>query len=140
MFDGAGSRNFANNFRTMPRWRASSSIGLAHGPAHMMLSGRFIDGYKNDQVGSNNARVASWTTIDLSLGYRWTALGASRPTEFTIGADNLFDRDPPALVRDDAAGNRLTGDLTAVDRPGYDPYSGADIRGRVLYVRVRQSF
>lgn len=138
VFDGVGSRNFNNNFRTMPQWRGVSTLAFDRGPLSGALSVRYTDSYKNDQ--SNDARISSYTTVDLSLSYELAVLGFAEPTVITIGADNLFDRDPPALVRNDASGNRLVGDLTGVDRPGYDAYSGADLRGRILYARFKQTF
>jgi iron complex outermembrane recepter protein len=138
-FDGAGSRNFFNNFRTMPRWRGTAQLGWERERVGASVTVRYIGGYKNDQ--GNNARVSPFTTVDVSLAYAFPILGRDRPTVFTIGADNLFDRDPPALVKNDANGNRLTdATITYVDRPGYDAFGGADLRGRVLYLRLKQEF
>jgi iron complex outermembrane receptor protein len=136
-FDGVGSRNISNNFRTMPRWRGVGTLAFDRGPLSGALTMRYIDGYKNDQ--SNNAPISSYTTFDASLSYELKALGLSQPTVLTIGADNIFDRNPPELRRYDVNGNFLTGQA-AIDRPGYDAYSGADIRGRILYARFKQTF
>ncbi|MBL0914919.1 MAG: TonB-dependent receptor, partial [Sphingopyxis sp.] len=138
-FDGAGSRNFVNNFRTMPKWRATGTLAWERGPIGATLAVRYVDGYKNDQ--SNNAPISSWTTVDLSITYGLAILGRDKPLVATVGADNIFDRDPPALIRYDANGNLITNAaLNFVDRPGYDAFSGADLRGRILYLRLKQAF
>lgn len=137
-FSGVGSRNFTNNFRTMPRWRGVGTLAFDRGPLSGALSVRYTDGYRNDQ--SFNAPVSSYTTVDLSVSYELEVFGLDAPTIVTVGADNLFDEDPPALLRNDASGNRLTGELNGNDRPGYDAYSGADLRGRILYARFKQTF
>lgn len=137
-YDGAGSRNAANPFRTMPKWRGSASLGWLRGQLGANLNVRFTDGYEND--ASNNAPIGSFTTLDLSLAYAFSNDEGEEGAVVTVGADNIFDRDPPSLIRYDANGNRISGTINDVDRPSYDAYSGADIRGRVLYVRFKQSF
>ncbi len=138
-FDGAGSRNFANNFRTMPRWRGSTTLRWERGRVGATISGRYIGGYRNDQ--SNDAHVESYKTMDLSVSYGFTTWSQARPLVITVGADNVFDAPPPALTRANAQGQVLTPAVfNYSDRPGYDAYSGVDLRGRVLYARFRQSF
>lgn len=137
-FDGAGSRNFANNFRTMPKWRVTGGLAWERGPIGANAAVRYISGYKNDQ--SNNAPVDSYMTVDLSLAYS-LMLWDDKPLVIAVGVDNLFDRNPPALYRYDADGNPIPSSVfNYIDRPGYDAYSGADIRGRVLWARFKQSF
>ena len=131
-----GSRNFNNNFAPMPEWRAFAQAVWSGDVHELSLAVRYTDGYKNDQ--SNNAPIGSFTTADMQ--YRLTLeglvpLGAS---EFTIGVSNLFDRDPPSLVRYDAAGQLISGTTSDIDRPGYDPLSVANIQGRSVYVRFLQ--
>ena len=73
------------------------------------MLGRFDLGYSVQWIGGLRERggdlfpgttnsVPSRLYHNLSLGWRW------RPdTEFTLGVDNLTDRDPPFLVNADAA-------------------------------------
>ena len=131
-----GSRNFNNNFAPMPQWRAFAQAVWSGDIHELSLAVRFTDGYKNDQ--SNNAPIGSFTTADVQ--YRLTLdglipLGAS---EFTLGVSNVFDRDPPSLLRYDAAGRLISGTTSDIDRPGYDPLSVANIQGRSVYVRFLQ--
>lgn len=137
-FDGAGSRNFRNNFSPIPQWRFNASLGWVRGPHSVNATVRYIDGYDNDQ--SNDAPIDSFTTVDLQYGLNLAGLFGNTGTSLVVGADNIFDQDPPALARNTADGKRITGTRTDIDRPGYDPLGGADIRGRVLYVRVGQKF
>ncbi len=60
---------------------------------------------------------------DLSLSYDTTLMGAR--TRFTIGAENLFDRDPPACL--------------SCSLNGFDP-STFRVPGRFLYARVGVNF
>jgi iron complex outermembrane recepter protein len=139
VFDGAGSRNFANNFRSMPKWRTTTGLLWDCGTISSNLAVRYIDGYTNDQ--SNNAPISSFTAVDLSVAYRlaWGGRG-DKPMMLSVGADNLFDRDPPSLVRYNAAGQLIRGTVNDVDRPSYDAYSGVDIRGRILWARAKYEF
>ena len=142
-FDGAGSRNFSNNFSTMPelRWHGGATWVMGNHSANVTM--RYIDSYKNDQ--SNNGPVESWTTFDAQYSVVFPGLISDGDTRITIGANNLTDEDPPALYRRDGAGNILpnpsaSGVYDGIDRPGYDDRAGHDIRGRILYLRFVQDF
>lgn len=136
--DKAGSRNFTNNFAPMPKWRASATTAWERGAQSLSLSVHFIDSYLNDQ--SNNAPIESFTTFGAS--YRLDLDGLivqDSSTTISFGVDNIFDKDPPSLIRYTTSGVPVTG-ISAVDRPGYDPLGGADIRGRIFYARLLQQF
>ena len=138
-FDGAGSRNFANNFRTMPRWRGAAVVQWTRTVQQAGVSMRYIGHYKND--AGNNAVVDDFTPVDLSYGYTFAGFRGRSALTVVAGIDNLFDLDPPALVRNDANGNPVPRSvLVWADRPGYDAYSGADLRGRVMWIRVMHRF
>ena len=98
---------------------------------------RYTDGYDNDQ--SNDAPIDSFTTVDIQYGISFEGLFGQTVTSLVIGADNVFDEDPPSLDRFDDTGRPIEG-IFAVDRPSYDPLAGVDIRGRILYVRALQKF
>ncbi len=148
-FDGAGSRNFSNNFSTMPELRAHGGVTWIWGDHSANLTARYIDGYDNDQ--SNNGPVDSWTTLDAQYSIVLPGLISEGDTRFTIGVNNLTDEEPPALTRctDDGFGNcgailpfqnAGSGVFDGTDRPGYDDRAGHDIRGRIVYVRFVQAF
>lgn len=135
-FDGVGNRNFSNNFGPQPEWRANAGASWSRNNHRANLVVRYIDSYLNDQSG--NAEIDSNTLVDLQYGIDVEGLIGQGTTSFTIGANNIFDEDPPALVRNDANGNLITGN-SAIDRPAYDPRVH-DIRGRVLYFGLKQTF
>lgn len=140
-FDGVGSRNFRNSFAPMPEWRGNVSASWFNDIHFANITVRYIDSYLNDN--SNNATVASMTTVDLQYSVTLPELIGDNDTTITIGANNVFDVDPPALRRNDANGNLITREddpIGFIDRPSYDDRVGHDIRGRILYVRVKQSF
>jgi iron complex outermembrane receptor protein len=151
-FDGAGSRNFSNNFSTMPELRGHAGVSWIMGNHSANLTYRYIDGYANDQ--SNDGPVDSWGTIDLQYSIVIPGLIGDGDTRLSIGANNLTDEDPPALTRcsanPDPLGGRCgailpiqnasTGVFDGTDRPGYDDRAGHDIRGRIVYLRFVQDF
>lgn len=144
-FDGAGSRNQSNSFDTLPELRGNAAATWFTGNHTARLGLNYIDSYKNDQ--GNNREVNSWTTLDAMYSYTFTGLLGDGDTTFSIGVNNLGDKDPPGLVRADANGNpipRFDEDGLFVrglfDRPGYDDRAGHDLRGRIVYVRVKHAF
>ena len=149
-FQGAGSRNRRNSFNTMPEWRTNLAGTFYTGDHVGRVSLRYIDEYKNDNSG--NAPIDSWTTVDLLYSYTFAGLIGDGDTTVTIGMNNAFDEDPPALTRCETVVNnecsetvtRFRSDGTYnrgwIDRPGYDDRAGHDIRGRIVYLRFKQAF
>jgi len=144
-FDGAGSRNQSNSFDTLPELRGNAAATWFTGNHTARLGLNYIDSYKNDQ--GNNREVNSWTTLDAMYSYTFTGLLGDGDTTFSIGVNNLGDKDPPGLVRADADGNpipRFDEDGLFVrglfDRPGYDDRAGHDLRGRIVYARFKHAF
>jgi iron complex outermembrane recepter protein len=144
-FDGAGSRNFRNNFSTMPELRGNVGGSYLMGNHTFNLTMRYIDSYKNDQ--SNDGKVDSWTTLDGQYSLVMPGLIGDGDSVFTIGVNNILDEDPPALTRNNADGTVVTRFNTDgtyntgwIDRPGYDDRAGHDIRGRIVYFNFKQSF
>jgi iron complex outermembrane recepter protein len=137
-YDGAGSRNFANNFRTMPRWRGVAGVNWTRTTLFGGVKLRYISSYKNDQ--SNNGLVEDYMPVDLSFGHTFAGLGRSALT-LMVGIDNVADVPPPGLTRNDASGRPIPNTvLVFSDRPGYDTFSGADLRGRIVWLRVTHRF
>jgi hypothetical protein len=134
----AGSRNFNNNFAPMPKWRGSAHAVWSRTINQLSLGVNYIGGYLNDQ--SNNGPVSSFTTVDAQYALRFPHLiGKESPTTLSVGVNNIGNAAPPALKRYTAAGVPVAGSAS-VDRPGYDPLSGVDIRGRIIYARFSQKF
>lgn len=67
--------------------------------AHWSVSlfGNYLDSYTNP-ITAVPQRVASWTTFDMQLGYRFGAEGIASGFEIALSATNLFDSDPPNAV------------------------------------------
>lgn len=121
--DGAGSRNFGNPFPSVPELRANFRTSWAKGPHNAFVAVRYIDGYSNDQP-VDPIPIDSWTAIDLRYAYSMDRFFGGEAL-LAIGANNVFDEDPPSL-----------GDG---QRPGYDDQV-ADIRGRTVYGEVTVRF
>lgn len=119
-FDGVGSRNFTNQFRSMPEWRGNVSMTWERGRHLLTAQVRYTDSYENDQPNPAS-KIDSWTTVD---GQYLIRLFDDR-SQLSIGAKNLFDEDPPSL------GEQI--------RPGYDNVIH-NVLGRTAYVTYSQSF
>lgn len=120
--DIVGSRNTANQFRSLPEVRAYVGAQFLRGNHSFGGTVRYIDSYVNDRNGDT---VDSFTTLDLQYGLTLDGLFGGNETKITIGARNVFDEEPPTL------GFR--------DRPGFDDVVH-DIRGRILYASLTQLF
>jgi len=134
----AGSRNFLNPARPIPRLRATVPLGWSLSGHSAAITTHFTSGYKNDDPGilvftdagdggMTTTRVRPpdidpWVTFDLQYGYRIDE-GDGAATTFKVGVTNLLDSDPPAL---DAGF-------------GYDVFVH-DPRGRLIYGRLIQEF
>jgi outer membrane receptor protein involved in Fe transport len=87
----------------------------------------FMNNYR-DEVSAPQRSVSSWTTVDLHAAYTFGAAGGGwlGDTTFALGADNLFDKDPPFL-------NNSTVGI------GYDQENG-DLTGRTVNFTVRKKW
>ena len=144
-FDGAGSRNQSNNFATMPEIRANGGATWFTGNHTARVGVNHIGEYRNDQ--GNDTLINSWTVWDAMYAYTFTGLIGEGDTTLSVGVNNIFDEDPPALYRGDADGVRQGRFLENgrynrgwVDRPGYDDRAGHDLRGQTVYVRFKHAF
>ena len=81
----------------MPEWRTNLAGTFYTGDHVGRVSLRYVDEYKNDNSG--NAPIDSWTTVDLLYSYTFAGLIGDGDTTVTIGMNNAFDEDPPALTR-----------------------------------------
>ncbi|MCF8826466.1 TonB-dependent receptor plug domain-containing protein [Xanthomonas campestris] len=58
----------------------------------------YADHYR-DPANLVDPHVASWTTVDLNIGYRFGASTRSQEgTRLALNVQNLFDRDPPFVI------------------------------------------
>ena len=106
----------------VPRWKSYMSVDWSSGPWDLDLAQNFQKGY-TDLPGSATGQprdASSYTTYDLQGTY--TGFKAWR---LTLGARNIFDRDPPYSN---------VGGITQF-QAGYDAQY-ADPRGRFIYARV----
>jgi iron complex outermembrane receptor protein len=87
----------------------------------------FMNNYK-DVASAPERGVPSWTTVDLHAAYTFGSAsgGWLGDTTFALGADNLFDKDPPFL------NNSAVG-------IGYDQENG-DLTGRIVNFTVRKKW
>lgn len=113
--------------------KARANFGWSEGPYRATLSANYVGSFFNNLpatvagVPLQPARVDSWTTFDLNLGYdapeSWGAW--ANGTSLSITVDNLFDKDPPIA---------LSGTSSA-----FDSLQG-NILGRTYQVQVRKRF
>lgn len=102
----------------LPEWRANWSNQFVFGDFSFAAIVNYIDG-QSTALSNTQPSVDSWTTLDLQANW-FSPWGG----QFTIGADNVTDEDPPL---DPGYGDGFNFDL-------YDGY------GRVVYGRYTQTF
>ena len=90
---------------------------------------RHIDSYENDEVASR-PEIDAWTTLDAQYAHTFERLLGGGPVTLFLGANNLTDRDPPALPSGKEGVQRYN------LRPGFDGFVH-DIKGRIFYLRLR---
>ena len=129
--DRLGSRNDTNGFGPTPKLRFNLGLTWMRGPHLASVTLRHIGAYQNDEVASL-PKIKAWTTLDLHYAHSFDQLLGGDATLY-LGANNLTDKDPPALP------TGLDGVQRHNLRPGFDGFVH-DIKGRVLYVRFRVRF
>ena len=80
-----------------PRWRISGNLTWDYGPVRIGAFTQFIsDVYQNDvfDAAGNNFVVDGQTTVNLYATYKFDQ-GMMKGTAITIGARNIFDKNPP---------------------------------------------
>ncbi|WP_336965884.1 TonB-dependent receptor domain-containing protein [Sphingobium aquiterrae] len=80
-----------------PRWRFSANLNWSLGPVTVGAFTQFIDDvYQNDVFDANNNKfiVKGQTTVNLYVQYNFSQ-GMMKGTSITVGARNIFDKDPP---------------------------------------------
>lgn len=121
-FDGAGNRNRFIGFGSIPELRAN--LGFTwRSEQHMAgLNLRYISDYRDETPDSVGEDIDSQTLVDIQYTLTLDDL-LSGATSFTLGVNNLFDEDPPAV-----------NERIAFDGQVHDP------RGRIVYLRAKASF
>lgn len=131
--NGKGKRNFQTIGAPAPELRFNTGFDWFLDNHSVNLTVRYTDSYEMSSTPSAliagfngrtpNARIDDHVTVDLQYAYQFPDMfGFSGPT-FAIGANNLFDEDPPRLD----------------DGPGFDSKIH-DPRGRIVYGRLKVAF
>lgn len=121
VIDGVGSVNFNNLGRSMPQDRVEYGVYWSSGAHSLNVLGHYISGYRNDRAGITNPRIKSHNTYDVQYSVTLDGLLGLGGTTLSVGAINVFDKDPPV----------------AQLFLGFDPMIH-DPRGRVVYVGLNQ--
>jgi iron complex outermembrane receptor protein len=124
-FAGAASNQLNSALSgTTPRYKQYATISLTYGPWSATLGNQYQSSYIDVSLDGNGnpRRVGTLSLWDLYFAY--TSL---RNWKFTLGAQNLLDKDPP-----------FTNQQTTF-QSGYDP-TYYDARARFVYGSVTYSF
>lgn len=125
--DGAGNPvSGADNGGVVLRWKHALTGGYSQGPWDFTLTQNFAKGYEAGRNAIDNDRnfIPSFTTYDANVTF--TGLQKVR---LSVGARNLFDKDPPGVFT--PASNQFQG---GYDITQYDP------RGRFIYIAAAYKF
>ena len=123
----AESIDRVNTIFNPPDLRLRGNISWSYGEFDTSLFVNYISDYTNDSV-TPEAKVDSWTTIDLRLSYATQArsnLSVFQGVEVALVAMNVFDDDPPAV------------EATRSATFGYDPTNASAV-GRFLAFELRK--
>jgi len=122
--DSAGNRNSTTFLRAAPDLRANASWDWFFGAGSLRLTARYISDFEDDSPNRNRDTVPSYTTYDIQYTYQFDSLlGLESGPSATIGFINVTDEEPPQVATN-------FGFIPEV----HDP------RGRISYLRLRQSF
>ncbi|MBX3705602.1 MAG: TonB-dependent receptor [Pseudomonadales bacterium] len=105
--------------RPLPEFKSTLLLDWARNQHYAAVSTNFVSDVTEPEAVPEPLRVSSHTTVDASYTYMFTERNAS----VTLGAVNLFDREPPKAT-------------------GFNSFSSTlhDPRGRLWYVRARYGF
>jgi outer membrane receptor protein involved in Fe transport len=81
-----------------PRWRISANLTWNSGPVTIGAFTQFIDSVYENAVrdaATNPFIVKGQTTVNLYASYEFQNEGVLKGTMLTVGARNIFDKDPP---------------------------------------------
>lgn len=81
-----------------PRWRISANLTWNSGPVTIGAFTQFIDSVYENAVrdaAANPFIVKGQTTVNLYASYEFQNEGILKGTMLTVGARNIFDKDPP---------------------------------------------
>ena len=125
-FDGAGNRNRFIGFGSIPELRANLSANWQNDVHSVGVTVRYISDYRDEtpmDTPENRAHdIDAQTVVDFQYGINLDDM-FDGGTKISLGINNLFDEEPPAVE------TRI-----AYDGQVHDP------RGRVIYVRAKYSF
>ena len=121
--DLAGTLNSAPDFKARAGATWSSGGWRATGTINYL-------GESLDNVTVPNARIASWTTVDANIEYRFTEdMGWTSGLRLSLSARNLFDKDPPFVL----------GTSRVVEGQFYDSTNASPL-GRFIAFQIAKSW
>jgi len=103
--------------QAFPKWKSVGIIDWDMKSFGASVTGRYISSVKESEAGDN--KLNSRLYVDLQL--RWTSPDFAKNFGFAIGANNLFDKDPPGCI--------------SCGLNNFDPTT-YDVPGRYLYARA----
>jgi len=109
-----------DDLRISSRYFGVASAGYTVGNFTSLMTLRHRAGYDVENV-PGQTQVASFSTVDVFLGYALDAQGAFSNTRLTLNLDNIFDRNPPWF-------NDVTG------------YANGSTLGRTITLGVQKRF
>jgi len=109
-----------------PRTKGTGSLSWAKNNWSAATVVKYVSDYEdasNYDIAGQPWIIEAWTTVNVNLGYRFKT-GMLKGTRLRVGANNVFDKDPPLVVSTSDA---------------FDA-SYADARGRMVWVQADYKF
>ncbi|NHK27167.1 TonB-dependent receptor [Parvularcula flava] len=121
-------RQISGTISNAPELRSRAGVTYERGGVSVTGIVNYVDGSMD--VGVTPSReIASWTTADLTIAYRFAGRREEGGTALSLSVTNLFDQDPPYAE----SPSRLYQGIT------FDS-ANSSVLGRFVAVSLRQSF
>lgn len=83
-----------------PKWKGNAGLSWSKGSWSASTLVKYVSDYEDDSaydVAGVPWVIKSWTTVNANIGYLFKS-GPLKGTRLRVGANNLFDRDPPLVI------------------------------------------
>lgn len=133
-FEGSPTIDVVRTVFNPARVKARAYAGVGGERWYTQLSVNYV-GSSTNNIDPEHPRVASWTTLDAAASFEFGEGGSAltRGLKVTFSAQNLLDKDPPAVALGSALGQGLLAPI------GFDPMNASPL-GRFVSLQLSKKW